>query len=1037
VLSYVWRDLVRNPRRTVASLVGVLLGVGLFTGVLFFIDGSGASMTKRALAPLALDMQRVLTSPLGGGVRLDERLSAPASLRTGQTARFALHVRNEGAVPANEVVVADEPPAPLAYVHGTTRLNGRPKRDPGGDSPLAQGLARTGLNIGTVPPRTTVTLTYAVRATRAVSSTAALRPQGKISTREEVVPAPANAPPQLTLDQLRTRIARIPGVAAADGLSFVDLPPGSLRAGGAPIDAPVRLFGFDRRYRRHYPSIRVVDGSLGQRSAVLSAEASRTLAARPGARVELSLPGRRAPLALPVSGVADLSDAKPLFYSRRTKQLEDFLYVPNSVVVSPATFRRTVIPAFRAATAARGSAIKSLPLLEVDVLVRRSRLHSEPAAALAQTKAVARSIARIAPRQDYLIDNASNTLQVARDDAVVGKRMFLFLGLPGALLAAFLAAYTGSILAATQRREQAVLRIRGAHRRHLLRMLVTRTLVLASAGSVLGACAGFVSTMAILGRGTLFEASAGDLVRSALVGIGFGLVTTALALYVPGRRSLHREIAQERGEMSLAPVPAWRRWRLDFALFALAGIAEAIALASGAFDAPSGSVYTGQSVSLPSQLLIAPLVAWFAGMLLVARVFRAGAARAPLPRRPRFGPVIWGTLARSLRRRSWALAGGTVGVGLVIAFGVGLAIFAATYDAAKASDSKFVVGSDLRVTPSVLSSRRYSPDFAEKLRVPGVVAATPLVFKLENSVLIGPDNQDRKNLTAIDPASFGRVAPLASSFFVDRSAAGAMAALRANPRGLLVGSEAADDLNIEAGDQVKVLLARGTKKQALRSFRVVGLFERFPGFPEGTDIVANLSYYVAATRTNRADFFLARTADHSHAGLERAIAAIRSGPGAKRPVNINSTETALDKDQSSLTALNVHGLVDLDTLYTLLMCAAAIAIFVFGLMLQRRREYVTLRAQGMQIREVRALVIGEAALVAGCGLLAGAIVGTGLGYLLVHILRPLFILRPSVTFPLGDVVTLGTLAVAAALVSAFVATAILSRLKPTELLREA
>ena len=96
----------------------------------------------------------------------------------------------------------------------------------------------------------------------------------------------------------------------------------------------------------------------------------------------------------------------------------------------------------------------------------------------------------------------------------------------------------------------------------------------------------------------------------------------------------------------------------------------------------------------------------------------------------------------------------------------------------------------------------------------------------------------------------------------------------------------------------------------------------------------------------------------------RAVAALRSGPGEADPIDIESTETALDKDQSSLTALNVQGLVDLDSLFTLLMSAAAIAIFVFGLMLQRRREYVTLLAQGMQGRELQALVLGEAALVA-------------------------------------------------------------------------
>ena len=133
----------------------------------------------------------------------------------------------------------------------------------------------------------------------------------------------------------------------------------------------------------------------------------------------------------------------------------------------------------------------------------------------------------------------------------------------------------------------------------------------------------------------------------------------------------------------------------------------------------------------------------------------------------------------------------------------------------------------------------------------------------------------------------------------------------------------------------------------------------------------------------------------------------------------------------------MHGLVDLDALYTLLMSAAVIAIFVFGIMLERRREYVTLRAQGMQTGELRALVLGEAAVVAIFGLVAGLLVGTGMAALLVHVLRPLFILNPSLAFPARDIVLLAVLAGAATLASALAATAMLRRLKPAELLREA
>lgn len=1034
--SFVWRELVRNPRRTLASLAGIVLGVGLFSAVLFFVDGSGATMTQRAIAPLALDMQRVLSSPLGGDLRMTERISARGggrSLRAGQQATVTLTVSNPSAVPANEVVVQDEPPAALAYVRGTTLRDGAPLREAGAGNPLAQGVAASGLNIGTLAPRATVTFTYRVRARRALSDVAAATPHGRVSTRENVVPVRADAPANLGAQQLSARIARIGAVVAADALSFADLPTGALRSGGARVAGPVRVFAFDARYQRRYPSIRLASGGFEPGSALLSAEAARTLGARAGATVQLSVPGRRAPLSLPVSGVTDLARARPLFYSRKTSKLEDFIYVPDSVVVSPQTFRREILPAFQVANARRGSALKSLPVAEVDVLIDRARLHTDPGRALTQSRAVARAVGRVAPGQDALIDNISNTLQVARDDAAVGRRMFLFLGLPGVMLAAFLAAYAGSVLAGAQRRDQANLRVRGAHRGHLLQILAYRTFALAGAGSLLGVALGFVAALAVLGPGTLMEAATADLALSALIAVAVGLVTTALALYVPGRRALGREISQERRELAATSVPAW--W-CDAIVFAGLGIAFVLALRSRTFDPPKASVSAGQAVTAPPRLLLAPLVAWLAGVLVAVRAAVAVSARLPLPAGRRFGSPVWGTLRRSLRRRSRSLATGIAGVGLVVAFGTAIALFGATYDGAKAADATFVVGSDLRVTPSVLSPRPHPPSYARSLVVPGVVAATPVVAKLENAVLVGRFDQNRQDLTAIDPAGFERVAALRDAFVQGGSAAAAMRALQAHRRGLLVDVQTADDLAVKVGDRVEVLLARGTKQQTLKRFAVVGLFKAFPGFPEGTNLVANLDDYVAATGVSKVDYFLARARDRSDAGLARAVAALRSGPGRSDPIDVQSRTTALDKDQSSLAALNIQGLVDLDWLFTLLMSAAAIAIFVFGLMLERRREYVTMRAQGMLGGELRALVLAEAGVVALCGVVAGLLVGGGMAALLVHVLRGLFILPPRLVLPALDVAVLAGLAGLATLASALVATAMLRRLRPTELLRE-
>lgn len=1038
MLRYVWRDLTRNTRRTMASLVGVVLGVGLFSGVLFFIDGSGASMTKRALAPLALDMQRVMTSPLGEGLRLSQRLDSQGPLRAGDRVGITLTVKNRGAAPANEVVINDKLPGELNYVPGSATRDGAPIPDAAGQSPFAHGPARIGHNIGTVAPNGAVELGYVVRATRPVANGSQIALRGTVSSREVIVPQLANRPDLVPLNALRARIGTVPGVVAADELAFADLPGGALRANGRRVDRSVKIFGFGRDYADHYSSVRVSGGRFAPGSALLSAEAGKELGVKPGGTVELLLPGAKRPVRLPVSGIVDLSRSRQLFNSRQGLKLEDFLYVPNSIVVSPEMFRDLIVSAFRNATAARGSAlaVKSPPTLEVDVLVDRSRLNSDPAAALVQTTNIASEVKRVAPGQDFVLDNVSNTLQVAKGDAGVAKQMFLFLGLPGLLLAGFLAAYAGSILAVTQRREQANLRLRGAHRGHLLRALAYRTLAIAGVGALLGTALGFASVMATLGPSQLLAAAPGSLVASAALAAAGGLLATGLALYLPGHRALGREVTGERREMALQRPSVWRRWRLDYAALGLTVAGVILALRTGAFDAAAGAVSAGESVSLSSRWLLLPLGIWVFGVLLSLRLFDGVGRRLPVAAPPRFGPLVSGTLSRSLGRRTAPLLIGITGVGLVIGFGLGLAVFASTYDAAKQADAAFTVGSNLRVTPSPNSERPHPAAFASRLRVAGVQEVTPVVAGRENSFLRSSANSDVKHLAAIDPRSFRTTAALSDQFFVDATTDEAMDALATQPTGILIDPASADVLKLEVGDTAELLMARGSKRQRNREMTVVGLFNRLPGFPEGLQVVMNLDYYRSQTGLTNADFFLARTADPGKAGLVAAATAIDAGPGAKDPLNVDSTATTFNKEQSSLTALNVRGLVDLDSTYTLVISAAVVGMFVFGLLLQRRREYVTMRAQGLPAATVQVLILGEALFVAIGGVLAGLVVGTGMGLLLVQVLKPLFILAPIPVTPVGDAALLAGLVLAATAASGFMAMTILRRLSPAEVLRE-
>ena len=263
--SYVWRDLRRNPRRSLTALAGMTLGIGLFSAVLFFIDGSSATMTARAIAPIPIDMQRVLADPLGNKVRLTEEIT-PSQLQPGQRGHVTLVLTNDSSHPANEVVIRDELPPPLRYVPNSTTIDGSRMPDPGGEFPLAQGEGNFGLNLGTVAPKSAVTLAYDVMADTAVESVPSLGPSASFSSREIGVPVKANTSEPLSLDELTRQIGQIPGVARADPLSFVDLDPGSLSAGPKRPPEAVRVFGLDKRYLEQDPSIRIVGGFLRTRS---------------------------------------------------------------------------------------------------------------------------------------------------------------------------------------------------------------------------------------------------------------------------------------------------------------------------------------------------------------------------------------------------------------------------------------------------------------------------------------------------------------------------------------------------------------------------------------------------------------------------------------------------------------------------------------------------------------------------------------------------------------------------------------------------
>jgi putative ABC transport system permease protein len=842
------------------------------------------------------------------------------------------------------------------------------------------------------------------------------------------VPAAANAPAALTWPELRARVATVPGVKAADQLAIVDLPAGSLTMGQRRLAEPLRLFAFDPAYLNNYPMIRLSGGQYAAGSALVSPATAQALGIQPGSSVGLGIPGRPQPLQVTAGGIADFSSANALFTGRTPDTEGEFVQVPNVLVVSPDYFLSQVLPALKADAAAAIPTLKNPPYLEVDVRVDRTRLVTDPTLALRTTQGLKRTIERVAPGQISVKDNLSQALSSARTDVVLAKALFLFLGLPGVLLAGYLSRYAGSLLAQAQRRERATLRARGAQPGQLLRGLTYNTVAVALLGSVLGLGLGAAALLLLFGSNSLSAAPAQSLTLSAGLSLAAGLLTTALAIYLPGRRSLARETGEERREMEApAARPAWVRLRIDVLLLAAAAIVAGVTYLAGGFKPTSSE---GQSVSLSFYTLLAPLLAWLGGTLLGVRLALWLLARLPDRSRGAFGRLVGGTLRRSVRRRSPALGAGVIAVSLAVAFGTSLAVFVASYEAEQQLGARFVVGSDLRVTPSALS--RQPAGFSRQLQVAGVSGVSP-VAETQNA-LVGTD---KKNLVAVDAGSLASVADLRDSFFSGTTADRAMAALRADPAAVLVATEMASTYNIQPGDPVKVQLRDAAGNPVPLTLHAVGLFVNFPGFPSGTDLVGNLAYYQSATGAPNVDFFLLKTTQSDPASVAKVADSVRAGPGQAVPLQVQTTTTAYNVDQSSLASLNLRGLGSLESTYTVAMSAGGVAVFVFGLLLQRRKEFVTMRALGMRTAQLRALVLGEAGLVALISLAIGVPVGTAMAVMFVKILSPLFTIGAgAMAFPADRLGLLGAAVVLGMLVAAWLAASSLSRLNPVELLRE-
>jgi putative ABC transport system permease protein len=815
------------------------------------------------------------------------------------------------------------------------------------------------------------------------------------------------------------QLATVPHVQRVERFGAADVVVGAPGAGRVTA----RVFAVDPSYLRHHSWARIVHGSLA-RGAVLD----QSLRTSPGFalanRVSIELPGKAAPLSLslPVTGVADLRDATTWQSIPAGDVQGDVAIKPRTLVVDYPTFERSLLPALRRGLAAQGApgfnpGLTDLPpaTVEAHVSVRHSSFPSDPGRAAAWSTSLRRVLERQASGAAIVADNASEPLTLAKDDATNAKILFLLLGIPGVLVAAALGLAAQSALTEAHRREDALLRFRGATGGEIARLAAAQTAVAGVAGTVVGLVIAAAAVSALVGHSVFDAVSSGGLVFSALLALLAGALTTAVRLVQILRASRRSEVVTERRLLERGWSPLWLRAHLDLVAIGVGLAILVVTLASGGLKP---TPIEGQTLSLSFYVLLAPIALWLGVSLLVVRGGLGLLRRWGSPERAR--PLsTWRAAAMRWLGRRPARTGVAVVLGaLAVAFGSYVVTFSDTYNSARHADARAAFGSDIRLTPNA------DPRISPPRLGPPIAGVTPI------RVVPIRAGSDRKSVLTLDLSTYRRTTTMAPRILSGRG----VEALAANPTNVLVAKEIADGFSVKPGDTLPVtIFPDDEEKRRPLKLHVVGVFRSVAPTSPTTELVMS-SAALPPFLLPPPSFHLVRVLPGNSPG--DVAAAMRRG-GFERAFSVATIADRFRADRRSLAALDLDKLARLESLGAVLIAAIGIAVLGAFLVLERRREFAILQAMGADASQILTPPAQEGIIAVLASLAIGVPVGVGLGMLAVRVLGLFFVLPPPlVTVPVGTLAAFAALIVTASAVALAGALAAVNRVQAAPVLRE-
>ena len=728
-----------------------------------------------------------------------------------------------------------------------------------------------------------------------------------------------------------------------------------------------QVLGLDPLYPGDFPG--GVRPLLGPSDGVLVAQqTAANLHASVGDTIVIHRPGLPA-AQVEIAGVVDLPNADSLFQAVGVPKGLTPQAPPDNVLLVPAPVWREL---FTPQREVRPDSVRQ----QLHIGVDRARLPSDPGVASVAATAAGHNLEARVAGHAVLANNLAARLDATRGDALYAKVLFLFLGAPGAALAALLTIAVARSGRDRRRHDQSLLRLRGGSSRHILLLSAAEALLVGAGGAVLGWAIAGVAARLALGVATAPGAWAW-FVAAGVAGVGLALLAILLPAWAEARRLT---VAAARMAVGADHVALWQRAYVDLILVAVAVLVFWRTASSGyqVVLAPEGVAAT----SVDYAAFLAPVLMWAGVGLLTVRLSTAGLARgrrvlatALSPLAGSLSDVVAATMTRQRRR----ITAGIALTALAVAFATSTAIFNATYTAQARIDAELTNGADVAVTGTAAAPA--SAVLKTLAAVPGVVAAQPLQHRF---AYVGTDLQD---LYGIDPVNLGKATDLSDAYFANGNAKAALSELARTPDGVLVSQETVNDYQLALGDAVNLRLQSASDHQYHAvPFRFIGVVREFPTAPKDSFLVANAAYLAQVTGSGAAEVVLLRTSGNPAAVAAAAEHVAGSLPGVK----VRDIGTAQRLIGSSLTAVDLSGLTRIELVFAVVMVAGAAGLVLALGLADRRRGFAILLALGAKPRQLRAFLWSEGLLIFSVGGVIGLVGGFGMAWMLVKLLTGVF-----------------------------------------------